>query len=167
MIIIFFWRFFLKKRIYSLKLYIRVKSIPWETLHVNKTLNSLVNFSVNKTYNLPVLFIFRPLSYPYSAGEKLTEYSKFILGNFFCRSVYYKGNTFVFRRNDRFEVGEPYGYRLYKTFSLSVFSETENYFWIESGTHLFRKQLLGWEEQTCSKKLKKVLGFIRKFNRMY
>ena len=51
-----------KERILSLKLYIRVKIIPWETLHVCETLNLLVNFSINTTYNKPILLIFRPLS---------------------------------------------------------------------------------------------------------
>ena len=37
-----------------MKLDIRVKYIPWETLHVCKTLTLLANFSINTTYKQPI-----------------------------------------------------------------------------------------------------------------
>ena len=112
LIIEHFWSFFFwRERVLSLTLYIRVKIIPWETLHICKTMNWAVNFSINKTYKPLFLLTFRPLlffwkickwwgkwlSYSNSAGEKLTEYWKFNLEIFFQASIIDVDTTSNFR----------------------------------------------------------------------
>ena len=53
--------FFGKERILRLKLYIRMKNVPWGTFFVYNTLILLVNFSMYTTYKKPILLIFRHL----------------------------------------------------------------------------------------------------------
>ena len=46
------------------------ESTPWETLQVCKTLNLLVNFSINTTYEQLFLLNYRPLSYSFGKSGR-------------------------------------------------------------------------------------------------
>ena len=69
MIIHFVKLFFGNELFWSLKLYIKVKRIPWEKLHAYKTSNYLVNFSTNTTQRQPILFIFGIMENLYMMGS--------------------------------------------------------------------------------------------------
>ena len=79
--------FLRKKHILGMGMYIRMKSIPWETLHVCETLKLLLSFRHLSIFFWKIRMWWRKMPFIFvSRGEKLIEYWKFI-PEFFLQDI--------------------------------------------------------------------------------